>query len=307
LSAGTHTITASVTDSNGAPGSASISVTVNAAPTVSITAPENGATFTPDEEVAFTGSASDLEDGDLTGAIQWSSSLDGPIGTGGLFSTSALSSGTHTITASVTDSGGKTGSDSITIDVTAAPPQANFSATPTFGAAPLLVSFTDTSTGDITSWNWTFSDGGSASGQNVTHTFTEPGSYTATLSVIGPGGSSTHTGEFGVTAPPLVASFSASPLVGIAPLSVHFVDTSTGDVTSWSWSFSDGGIASGPDVTHVFTTPGDHTATLVVSGPGGTSTAIRHLVVISPPTEIGPPGRDPVGPPGGNPVSTPPP
>ncbi len=311
LTSGTHTITASVTDSGGKTATASVSITVNAPPTVSITGPANGALYQLGDAVPFTGTAADSEDGDLSAAIQWTSSLDGPIGTGGSFSTSALSSGVHTITAAVTDSGGKTGSDSITIDVTAAPPQANFSATPTFGAAPLLVSFTDTSTGDITSRTWSFSDGGSASGQNVTHTFTEPGSYTATLSVIGPGGSSTHTGEFGVTSAPPQASFTATPSIGIAPLTVTFADTSTGAITSWNWTFSDGGSASGQDVTHTFMTPGFYTVTLEVSGPGGTSSATQSIAVASVISPGGPGGGPrPVPNPVPNPVpdpQTPPP
>ena len=60
------------------------------------------------------------------------------------------------------------------------------------------MSFTDHSTGSITSWAWSFSDGGSASGQNVNHTFTTPGTYTATLSVTGPGGTSQFSRQISV-------------------------------------------------------------------------------------------------------------
>lgn len=60
--------------------------------------------------------ASDTEGGDLTASLVWTSDIDDQIGTGGSFSTT-LSDGSHTITASVTDSGGKTGNDSISITV----------------------------------------------------------------------------------------------------------------------------------------------------------------------------------------------
>jgi hypothetical protein len=56
------------------------------------------------------------EDGNLTSSLVWTSNLAGQIGIGGSFS-AVLSDGTHTITASVTDSGGLTGSDSVTITV----------------------------------------------------------------------------------------------------------------------------------------------------------------------------------------------
>jgi subtilisin len=86
----------------------------DAAPTVNITSPVDGAAFDSDSSVAFDGSATDTEGGDLTSSLVWTSSLDGQIGTGGSFS-AVLSDGTHTITASVTDSNGSTGSDSIKI------------------------------------------------------------------------------------------------------------------------------------------------------------------------------------------------
>jgi len=36
------------------------------------------------------------------------------------------------------------------------------------------------------------------------------------------------------------ALFTASPTSGVEPLPVSFMDQSTGDITSWSWSFGDG-------------------------------------------------------------------
>lgn len=92
----------------------------NNPPSVTITSPADGATFSSGETITFTGSASDTEDGDLTASLSWTSSIDGAIGTGGSFSRT-LSNGVHTITASVTDSGGTTGSKSITITVGAVP------------------------------------------------------------------------------------------------------------------------------------------------------------------------------------------
>lgn len=89
---------------------------VNEAPAVSITSPSDGATFDSGASILFEGAASDPEDGSLTSDLVWTSNLDGQIGTGGSFST-VLSDGNHTITASVTDSGGASGSDSVGITV----------------------------------------------------------------------------------------------------------------------------------------------------------------------------------------------
>jgi hypothetical protein len=89
-----------------------------APPTVSINAPGNGSTSESGASVSFSGSASDPEDGNISANLSWSSSLDGTIGSGASFSTSALSLGSHTITASVTDSDGLSGSAAISISVT---------------------------------------------------------------------------------------------------------------------------------------------------------------------------------------------
>jgi hypothetical protein len=80
------------------------SLSGNASPSVSISAPSNNAAFDAGTPIAFNGSASDPEDGDLTSAITWTSSLDGVIGAGGSFSRDDLSVGLHQLTASVVDS-----------------------------------------------------------------------------------------------------------------------------------------------------------------------------------------------------------
>jgi len=85
-------------------------------PDVTIFGPITGGTFSVGDEVDFSGSAEDLADGDLTSSLGWNSNLDGAIGNGGAFS-SMLSVGTHTITASVTDSNGNMGNDSTIITV----------------------------------------------------------------------------------------------------------------------------------------------------------------------------------------------
>lgn len=61
--------------------------------------------------------------------------------------------------------------------------QAGFTASPEQGDAPLTVQFTDTSTGNVTSWFWDFGDGSNSTSQNPIHTYSGPGSYTVTLNV----------------------------------------------------------------------------------------------------------------------------
>ncbi len=93
----------------------------NARPAVNITAPADGSAFAQGEAIAFTAAASDLEDDDvaLTDDIIWLSNLDGELGSSGTLNSDTLSVGTHTITATVTDSDGATAETSIVVDVVA--------------------------------------------------------------------------------------------------------------------------------------------------------------------------------------------
>ncbi|MFX1476426.1 MAG: PKD domain-containing protein, partial [Promethearchaeota archaeon] len=76
-----------------------------------------------------------------------------------------------------------------------------------------------------------------------------------------------------------VASFSAQPTAGEAPLTVQFRDMSTGDIESWSWRFGDGQGATGRYVSHTFQNEGIYDVVLTVTGPGGRDTASKTIII----------------------------
>lgn len=115
LSMGTHTITATASNSLGQEGTDEITLVVNAAPVVAITSPAPGTTVGAGVPVDFSATATD-EDGDLAANLTWTSSIDGAIGGGASFATT-LSAGSHDISASVMNGQGSSGSDQTTIDV----------------------------------------------------------------------------------------------------------------------------------------------------------------------------------------------
>ena len=89
-------------------------------PEVTITFPSDGETFSEYYEIYFTGEAYDDVDGALTEtSLVWTSSLDGDLGYGGFLELFGLSIGSHEITLTATNNQGFSGSDSITIEVTA--------------------------------------------------------------------------------------------------------------------------------------------------------------------------------------------
>ncbi len=59
--------------------------------------------------------------------------------------------------------------------------------------SPLMVNFSNTSTGSITSYAWTFGDGGTSTLAAPSHSYAAAGIYTVSLTVTGPGGSNTQT------------------------------------------------------------------------------------------------------------------
>jgi len=93
-----------------------------------------------------------------------------------------------------TPNGALTFSQSSAFEVTAGSGvAAGFTAMPMSGTVPLTVNFTDASTGTITNRLWDFGDRGTSTTANPSHTYTNTGSYTVSLTVYGSGGSNMLT------------------------------------------------------------------------------------------------------------------
>jgi cytochrome c len=221
--------------------------------------------------------------------------------------------GTYTATVTATDPQGKTGTD--TVEVVVSPPGSGneapvveAGADPVSGTAPLRVRFSaqaadpDGPASQLT-YLWDFDDGGSnAFGRNAQHTYMEPGTYTATVTVTD-GEGAFDTAEVVVTVnnppgnvPPNVQA-AADPRSGAAPLPVRFTSAATdpdGDQVSTVWDFGDGVQAGGANITHTYTTPGTYAATVTVTDPrGATDTDSVQITVTAtagqgaPPPQVG--------------------
>jgi len=87
--------------------------------------------------------------------------------------------------------------------------------------------------------------------------------------------------EINMTLEPLpIANFTSNTTLGQIPLSIQFIDMSTGNITSRLWSFDDGTTAENEtEVTHTYLQPGNYTVTLTVSGPDGEDSVSQAIQV----------------------------
>jgi len=167
------------------------------------------------------------------------------------------------------------------------PPTVDFSATVSSGTTPLNVQFTDKSSEDVKHWRWDFGDGTHSREQHPAHVYEKAGTFTVTLQTYAPGGEGVKTQKSLITVqgpglPPPAAAFSADPTSGQAPLTIHFSNQSTGEVTGWQWDFGDGHTSSGQNPAHTYGAPGTYDVTLTVTGPGGSdSKTLAKLVSVS--------------------------
>ena len=205
--------------------------------------------------------------------------------------------GTYNAILTVVDGEGLSDSASVTIVVDPAPdnepPVAVASATPLSGEAPLEVSFTGSASTDdkgIVTYAWDFMDGTTSSSINPVHTFTGVGTFMVTLTVTDQEGlTDVATLSIEVSEPvenqAPVASASATPLSGFAPLEVSFDSSGSTDdvgIVSYSWDFQDGTTSTAQNPVHTFTTAGEYQVVLTVADVEGlTDTATVTITVNS--------------------------
>ncbi|MEN3010200.1 MAG: PKD domain-containing protein [Candidatus Bipolaricaulaceae bacterium] len=182
------------------------------------------------------------------------------------------------------------------------PLEAKLTAQPTSGPAPLSVTFSAAgSTGPIVSFTLNFGDGSPAySGTdltvNISHTYANPGTYTAVLTVQDAAGRTATDSKTITVLPGTTASLGVTPASGPAPLEVLFLvqaNAASGrKIVYWKIDFGDGNAyeftADTPSLTlplpYEYNEPGTYTATLTVrDNTNFTATAQVTVLVTTPP------------------------
>ncbi|TLZ91426.1 MAG: PKD domain-containing protein [Methanobacteriota archaeon] len=200
-------------------------------------------------------------------------------------------SGTMTATCSVVDASGGNATASVEVAVYALP-SVTATADRTSAEPGTPITFTATPTGGSGgfSYNWGFGDRSSGDGAVVTHTYTDPGQYTAIVT--------TRDSAGGVAANTVTVTIS-SPTSPPAPLAAHAFAGSTAthvgiavsfacmarDGTQpyeFAWDFGDETGAKGAAVAHAYGSPGTKTATCTVTDAGGNHATFSVVVEIYP-------------------------
>ena len=168
------------------------------------------------------------------------------------------------------------------------PPVASFTYSPSSGNAPLNVSFDASSSydpdGSITSYTWSFGDGGSGSGIATTHTYTNAGTYTARLAVTdNDGGTASVSHSIIVTAnQPPVANFSYQ-LMGAA-LTFQFDAENSydpdGQIETYRWDLGDNTVKFGQVIQHTFPRYGTYYVRLTVTDDQGAESSTTQQIQI---------------------------
>ena len=154
------------------------------------------------------------------------------------------------------------------------PPVASFAASPLVVATGDSVSFEDTSVNNPTNWTWDFGDSGTSNSASAVHVYSNPGTYTVTLTVANEGGSSSTTQQVVVRNRPQ-AGFD----FGVSGNRVDFTDQSSDNSTQWRWDFGDGNTSNERNPSHTYGRAGNFRVTLTASNDVGSTSTSRDVGV----------------------------
>jgi gliding motility-associated-like protein len=183
-------------------------------------------------------------------------------------------SGTYTVSLTVTSNNGCDSTFKSTVVVNPLPIAAFSATTPCAGTATQFTDGSTVSSGSISSWSWYFGDGGTSILQNPSHLYSTAGTYPVTLKITSNNGCIDSITKNVTVNPNPVPGF-YSDTAGCATLCVKFMDTSKvaapAVISNWLWNFGDGttdsNTLSAPG--HCYTKPGTYSVSLTVSTKNG--------------------------------------
>src|SRR3989475_447841 len=245
--AGPYQASVTATDGNGGTASSSATVTISEIGVTADVSPTSG-----DATTIFTFTASASGGSGAPYSFSWAFG-DGMTGTGSPVTHSYSGGGSYSPTVTATDSlGGAKDAPTQSVSVSAPPAPLGATVNAPRQAADVAGGFTD--------YAWTLGDGATGSGTQVAHSFAQPGSYQASVTVTDTNGG-TASGSVSVTISNIQVTASGTPASGNTDTSFAFSATATGgggDPFAYSWDFGDGQSGVGPAVSHRYPSSGNY-------------------------------------------------
>ena len=217
--------------------------------------------------------------------------------------TDYLVSSTFTIRFKGGTEAGDTSQDSWEIDCTllhtwGAAPIANFSYTPEYPYTDETVTFNASESydpdGSIVSYFWDFGDGTNGTGEIITHSYADNGTYTVVLTVTDNDGLfDTISADVTVLNRPPVAIFTESTETAYVGETITFNASDSydpdGSIATYFWDFGDGTNTTGVIVEHAYSANGTYIVTLTViddNGASGATSSTKTILRNEPPIAI---------------------
>ncbi len=164
--------------------------------------------------------------------------------------------------------------------------KADFTADKTGGCSPLIVSFTNRTTGASANavYKWDFGNGNTSALINPGAIYNDVQSYTVTLTVQDGSQTATASQQITVYKNPEV-SFTASPVKGCLPVAVNFTSTSSpgsGSIAGYFWDFGDGSTQQGYSnvQSHTYTVQQTASVSLTVTNNYGCHTTLQKQNIV---------------------------
>ncbi|MEL6133939.1 MAG: PKD domain-containing protein, partial [Bacteroidota bacterium] len=197
----------------------------------------------------------------------------------------------YDITLAVADANGCTDTLTAPQYINIGDPDLNFSISENQTCPGAVLTFTDSSQVDtpLVTWIWDFGDGSTGTGPQVSHIYTQPGTYDVILTgidALGCVGRDTLTQGVEVRTPP-VAGMVLSDTAACPPFALQVADASqaTGTfIVAWDWEMGNGQTSNFPNTLATYQTPGTYDIQLTVTdGFGCVDSTIEQIEVFGPP------------------------
>ncbi|MFM8432046.1 MAG: PKD domain-containing protein, partial [Bacteroidota bacterium] len=135
--------------------------------------------------------------------------------------------------------------------------------------------------GTLTSYSWTFGDGGVSSSQSPAYTYSAIGSFQVTMNVTAGNGCSSEYDTAITISPVPIASFTIGNSCSETVIPLNNSSTiSSGSVSGWLWDFGNGDTSTATIPQYAYPGGGNFQITLIATSDAGCSDTILNGVVI---------------------------